>query len=366
MLVPASATLAPSTNRQFSAYGLLANGDSVSAEVVFTSTGGIVTSGGLFTAGATAGTYRIIATAGLVADTSAITITNPLGSGPASGIPYGPFGLWNSYTGSSWAPVPFTASQNYTDPAGIVARIATARQLKQKLVLAMTGGAHSSYITDGRFDYAKWTARMDQYRTLEIKNAVAAGVADGTIVGNSVMDEPEFRSWGGVMTKPMIDEMARYVKAIFPTLAVGVNHGPDGYYLWRPAERYRVVDYVVNQYSWWITSGDIVAWRDKVLAQARLDGVTPAFSLNIINGGVQDRDGTWDCIGTGGLGLRSPNCRMNANQLRNWGITLGTSGCMLLMWTYDAAYMANTQNAQAFSDVAARLASTAGRSCKRS
>jgi hypothetical protein len=179
------------------------------------------------------------------------------------------------------------------------------------------------------------------------------------------MDEPEFRSWGGVMTKPLLDQMARYVKAIFPTLAVGVNHGPDGYYLWRPTERYRDVDYVVNQYNWWITSGDIVAWRDKVLAQARLDGVTPAFSLNIINGGVQDRDGTWDCIGTGGLGLRSPNCRMNATQLRNWGITLGTSGCMLLMWKYDAAFMANAQNAQAFSDVATRLASTPGRSCKR-
>jgi hypothetical protein len=365
MLVPASATLAPSTNRQFSAYGLTTNGDSVATEVVFTSTGGTVTQEGLFSAGGTAGTYRVIATAGSLADTSAITVTNPLGSGPASGIPFGPFGLWNSYTGLDWAPDPFTTSQNYTDPAGIVARIATARRLNQKLVLAMTGGEHLNYITNGKFDLAKWTARMDQYKTIEIKNAVAAGVADGTIIGNSVMDEPEFRSWGGAMTKPLLDDMARYVKGIFPTLPVGVNHGPDGYYLWRPEERYRVIDYVVNQYNWWITSGDIAAWRDKVLAQARLDGVTPAFSLNIINGGVQDRDGTWDCIGTGGLGLRTPNCRMSANQLRNWGTTLGTAGCMLLMWKYDAAYMSNPLNAQAFKDVAARLASVPGRSCKR-
>jgi hypothetical protein len=308
----------------------------------------------------------MIASVGVLADTSTITITTPLGSGPGTGIPYGPFGLWNSYSGLDWAPVPFTTSQNYTSPETLLAQIATARQLNQKLVLAMTGGAHSNYITNGVFDLAKWTARMDQYKTPEIKSAVAAGVADGTIIGNSVMDEPEYHSWGGVMTKPMIDRMAEYAKAIFPTLPVGVNHGPNGYYLWRPQERYHVVDYVVNQYNWWVTSGDVSTWRDKVLAQARLDGVTPAFSLNVINGGVQDKDGNWDCIGTGGKGNRSPNCRMTATQVRNWGTSLGSAGCLLLMWKFDATYMANTENRQAFRDVAERLASAPARSCRRS
>jgi hypothetical protein len=179
------------------------------------------------------------------------------------------------------------------------------------------------------------------------------------------MDEPEHAHWGGVMTKPLIDQMAAYVKGIFPTLAVGVNHGPNGYYLWRPTERYHRIDYVLNQYNWWVTSGDVAAWRDKVVAQAALDGTTPAFSLNVLNGGVQDRDGVWDCTGTGGLGLRSPNCRMTPAQVRDWGTLLGSSGCALLMWKY-GSYMSAPDLAEALRDVGSRLAARPGRSCLRS
>ncbi len=94
-LLPASATLAPSTTRQFRSYGTTTTGDSVALSVVFTATGGTVTAGGLYTAGSTAGTYRVIATSEGLADTSSVTVTQPLGSGPASGIPFGPFGAWD-------------------------------------------------------------------------------------------------------------------------------------------------------------------------------------------------------------------------------------------------------------------------------
>src|SRR6185312_7432545 len=88
-LVPASANLAASTKRQFSAYGRTTAGDSIAVPVVFTATGGTVTSNGLFTAGTTAGTFRVIATSGAVADTSAVTVTVTLGGGTASGLPFG-------------------------------------------------------------------------------------------------------------------------------------------------------------------------------------------------------------------------------------------------------------------------------------
>jgi hypothetical protein len=236
--------------------------------------------------------------------------------------------------------------------------------MKQTLVLAMTGGAHSNYLTNGAFDLSKWKARMDRFNTSAIRNAVAQGVSDGTIVGNSLMDEPEFKDWGGVVTKPMLDGMASYAKQYFPTLPMGVNHGPGGY-RWRATERYRVVDYTVNQYAWVGSKGDLAAWRTAVLSQAALDGVTPAFSLNLLNGGVQDTDGTWDCSGTGGLGTRVPNCRMTATQLDNWGSALVTSGCALLMWRYDDAFVGRTDNKQSFADIAGRAASLPSKSCSR-
>jgi hypothetical protein len=302
-------------------------------------------------------------------DTAAATdsLAPALATSSYSGLPFGPFGLWSSATSVYWGPSPFTGSHNYTDAGNIVTQIGAARNKKQRLILAMTGGSSGRYLTNGKFDFTKWKNKMNTFKTTAIKNAVAAGVADGTIIGNTVMDEPETKQWGGVMTKTLLDQMAAYVKAIFPTLAVGVNHGPTGYYLWRPTERYRVVDYVLNQYNWWITTGNVTAWRDKVLAQAKLDGVRPAFSINILGGGVQDRSGTWDCTGSGqgGKGPYYPNCRMTPDQVRTWGRTLGVAGCAMTMWRYDDAFMSKSTNVTAFRDVASTLAGQPRQSCRR-
>lgn len=313
-------------------------------------------------------TNEPIDTPAAVAEDSSVAV---LGAGdPAfatisyTGLPFGPFGLWDSYATVAWGPSPFTGSGNFTDPAGIVTQISAARTKHQRLFLAMTGGPSTRYTTNGKFDMVKWKNRMNQFKTTAIKNAVAAGVTDGTIVGNSILDEPETKRWGGVLTKPMLDQMGSYVKGIFPTLKVGVNHGPTGYYLWRASERYKVLDYVANQYSWWITTGNVAAWRDKVLAQARLDGVTPAFSLNALDGGVQDRSGTYDCGGVG-MGTYYPNCNMTPTQVRDWGRALGPYGCGLLMWKFNDKFMSKSANVTAVKDIATTMNSKARRSCSR-
>ena len=280
-----------------------------------------------------------------------------------TGIPYGPMGLWEG-VGFEWGPAPFTVSHDNTFANSIVSRINAARQKKQRLILAMTGGPSSNFKTNGKFDLGKWKNRMNLFKTSTIKNAVAAGVADGTIVGNSVMDEPETKQWGGVMTKPLIDQMATYVKNIFPTLPVGVNMGAPGY-KWRTWERYRVVDYTANQYMWRATSGNIGAWRNAVLDRAQVEGVRTAFSLNLLNGGVVDNTGAWDCTGTGGKGTTAYRCRMTADQVRTWGRAIGPYGCAMLMWRYDDAFMAKSANQVAFRDVASLLASKTRRSCRR-
>jgi hypothetical protein len=88
------------------------------------------------------------------------------------------------------------------------------------------------------------------------------------------------------------------------------------------------------------------------------------FSMNILNGGTQDKDGTWDCGGAP-LGQDPPNCQMTATQLRDFGSVLGPAGCALLMWRYDQTYMSRTENKQAFADVAALLASQPAKQCRR-
>ena len=370
ILKPVSVTLAPGTKKQFATYGTTTTGDSVPVSVVFNATGGTVTAAGLFTAGQTAGTYRVIATAGALADTSAITVTTPLGSGTPMGIPFGPYDLWAGDTSLEPNTGFFTAGIGSINATNIIARLDMARQSHRRLVLAMTGGSHWNYLTNDVFDLAKWQAKMETYNTPAIKAAVAAAVADGTIIGNSVMDEPNVtgggdgNTWGpaGTMTKARVDGLCAYVKNMFPTMLVGVVHNHQTF---EPTKSYQVCEFLVDQYSW--RKGDVNQFIDAGLALGRRDGMGIIFSMNILNGGFQAAlDGQWNCPldTTGGRGSFNPNCRMTAQQVREWGILLGSAGCGLMMWKYDDAFMANLENQQAFRDVAAALASLPAKSCR--
>lgn len=309
----------------------------------------------------------------LAADIRGDTTSTPSPPPPpppsGQGIPFGPFGL--AVAPDTGAAVEsFTLGHDGYTASSIIHRIVAARARRQKLVLALTGGAHDNYLTDGVFDRAKWETKMDTYKSATIQQVVAEAVADGTIVGASVMDEPHVsgegdgNTWGprGTMTKARVDSLCGYVKAMFPTLPVGVA---ERYDLFEPDKSYRVCEFTMSQYS--AVAGSVAAFRDGGLAMARRDGHEIMFSLNIINGGPQAAwDGRWDCPPeSGGRGQYAPNCRMTAQQLRDWALVLGPAGCGgLLMWRYDSAYMSDPDNQSAFREIAARLAAMTARPCR--
>lgn len=371
VLRPASLVLATNSTAQFAAFGRTEAGDSIAVDVTFSATGGTVSSSGLYTAGPAAGGFHVIATASDLADTSIVTLasTSEGGTGessptPVGGIPFGPSGM----TGGQIELAPFTMTLRGVTPASVVTTLRDARAAKTRLILNMTGGRHEKYMTDGAFDYTKWVAVMDQYRTTGIREAVAEAVADGTIVGNSVMDEPHVsgagdgNTWGppGTMTKERVDRMCGYVKSLFPTLPTGVAHRHD---VFEPTRSYRVCDFIISQYS--SRLGSVTQFRDAGLALARRDGHAIIFGMNILNGGTQDKDGVWDCSGTGGLGTYAPNCGMTPSQIREIGLTLGSAGCALTMWRFDETFAANPDNQRAFGEIGTRLASLPGKACRR-
>jgi hypothetical protein len=75
VLVPAVATVGTGGSLQFGAYGLNGQGDSVAVSVAYNATGGTISSNGRYAAGQIVGTYRVIASAGLLSDTSSVTVT---------------------------------------------------------------------------------------------------------------------------------------------------------------------------------------------------------------------------------------------------------------------------------------------------
>jgi hypothetical protein len=81
VLNPAAVTVAPGASQQFSVSGVWSNGSTATPSVVYSATGGSITSAGLYTAGATQGTYAVTATqqGGSLSVTSVVTVST---SGP--------------------------------------------------------------------------------------------------------------------------------------------------------------------------------------------------------------------------------------------------------------------------------------------
>lgn len=281
----------------------------------------------------------------------------------ATGRPVGAFGMWEAQVMVGPVP-PMTLTIVTPNPAAVCSYISTARAKRTKLVLFFGGGSHADLKSSGKFDYAKWRSRLSSFNTSTNRSCVAAGVADGTVIGGPVLDEPEIADWGGVLTKPMLDAMAGFQKGIFPTLPAGVNHGMQGWN-WRNTERYRVMDYANYQFNWNATrpGGDLAAWRTRVLNQAALDGVRPAFSLNVINGGQPSST----CPGSR-VGTRVGQCNMTPAQFESWGKTQLQGGCALLFWSYDLyqqPFFTLSANLTALRNIAAAAAVTPALSCRR-
>ncbi len=176
------------------------------------------------------------------------------------------------------------------------------------------------------------------------------------------MDEPAnispTNSWGpaGTMTKARVDDMCRYVKQMFPTLPVGVLHD---HRIFEPEKGYQTCEFLVSQYR--LSKGDVQDFRDGGLAFARRYNMSILFSLNILHGG--DPGTTCEKWGDDPRGIL---CPMSAAQLRDWGKTLGSVGCGLIMWKYERAYIDKPEIQGALRDIAESLARVPGKPCTRS
>lgn len=130
-LSPGSVSLAPGGKQQFSASASLSNGSTQpNPAVTWQATGGSVSSGGMYTAGTTAGSYRVIATTSNgKADTSSVQVSQ---SAPTvSGVTLSP----GSVTLAAGATQTFTASARMSDGSN---------QSNPSLTWSATGGSINS------------------------------------------------------------------------------------------------------------------------------------------------------------------------------------------------------------------------------
>lgn len=283
-----------------------------------------------------------------------------------TGIAFGPSDLMDGPS-FNFGPAPFTGTLEGVSPGNVLAVIAKARQAGVRLLLNLTSGPHKDYLTGGKFDRKKWSARLKPYNTTAIRNGIAAAVADGTVPGYMGVDETEHLSWGGVFTKALLDDMADEVHAIFPTLPFGIQHGP-GAYRWLADQRFKKLDFVLYAYKWNVQlrnkykPGDVAGWRTEVLKQNTLDGTVAVFSLNVLDGGVQDKSGRCP---QSHPGTYVPNCWMTPDQIREYGSALIPHAAYFGSWRYDHDFFRVAANVEAFRSLAPLAASQPTRSLKR-
>ena len=329
----------PSTSRS--------QGDSV-AGVMFTATGGTVTSSGLFTAGPTPGTYRVMAKYRSLGDTSNVSITGPSRDHTA-GLPFGAFDMQPELLAS-----PYSSSVLSESPERILGHLARARAAGARLIVNFAGGSFKNVQNvDGTFSYDLWKARVDRF--LPLKDQIDAYVRDGTLLAFMMVDEPHSApSWGGQeVSFALIDQMGKYSKSIWPGLATTVRSHAT--WLALAPFRWAYLDAAWSQYS--ARKGEVAAYLAANVTAARQAGLGLITGLNVLDGG----DGS-----TRAKGTYAGVFNMSSTEIRTYGKLLAADPyvCSFQIWKYDPDYVDQRDVADALLEVAQVGNSLSHESCQ--
>ena len=235
-----------------------------------------------------------------------------------SGIPFGPFHLPEDQFRAPFSGV----LRNGSRPDSVVPVLEAARKAGFKVVLNMFVSRGHVQNPDGSFSLERWKQRIDRFRTLNLEPYIA----DGTLVGNYLLDEPDSRGkWNG---KPVpfedIEAAAQYSKSIWPGLATFVRAQPG--FLKQAPFRWTYLDAAWAQYS--ANKGDVARYARTNADQARALGLGLVVGLNVLDGG----DGS-----SGEPGTKHGRWVMSADEVRRYGYVLASEpyACGFFMWKYD-------------------------------
>jgi hypothetical protein len=200
-----------------------------------------------------------------------------------------------------------------------------ARAGHARVFIRMTGGNSKYKNPDGTFSLALWEKLVGAFQGFDL----GGYVADGTLLGHYMVDEPnDPDEWGGhPISYADLDEMARYSKQLWPALPTVVRGAPT--WLAQTPVPYAYLDAGWAQYS--ASKGNVGVYLASNLTAARNAGLGLVVGLNVLNGGTS---------ASGIPGYSAGKYAMSASQLLSWGSVLLGDGfpCAFLMWKYDTTY----------------------------
>lgn len=245
---------------------------------------------------------------------------------------------------------PFTGTQiTATHSACLLADLERARRANARVFISFTGNAQYNRDDDG-FSLAKWKQRVDRFLDVDL----TPYIADGTILGHLLMDEPnDPREWNGKrVSLADIEAMAEYSKEVWPSMSTYIRTFPE--YL--KGGRFPHLDALWFQYlDRWAPLDQFIA---KHFDEVKPFGLKVVSGLNVLNGGSES---------SGIPGRRQGKHAMSADELRSWGRKLLAQPnlCAFLLWEYDEAYLARPDIKAAIDDLAALARSYPTDDCSR-
>jgi hypothetical protein len=255
------------------------------------------------------------------------------------GLPFGPARLPRD----EFRHPPFTATTGSFTPENATKVLDEARANGLHLLIRLARNRRRFQEDDGAFSLEKWKKEVDAFRGVDF----APYVADGTILGHYLFDEPhDPTNWNG---RPMpysdIEAAAAYSKQLWPTMPTEVGSPPTFLAGGAP---WRSLDLAFAQFS--ARKGELEPWLRAEVDAARRQHLGLFLSLQVLSGGT----------------ARTP---MSGAQLSSWGKTMAAEPdiCGLFMWRYDEGYFSDPGIADAVASIAqvAAKRSVAASTCRR-
>jgi hypothetical protein len=266
------------------------------------------------------------------------------------GIPFGPYFVPPNLYGTEYTG---TYRPRQT-PATLLSDLEAARRTNTRVILNLTGNEHG-FADDNGFNFELWKRRIEGFRGLDFSSYIA----DGTVVGHLILDEPQDRSnWhGNVVTPAQIDELARYSKELWPGMPTIVRAWPD--YL--IGHTYQYLDATWAQYCPHCGNSKyrlpIEAFITQMVRDARGVGLGLVGGLNVLDGGS----------GSSGIpGHKDDKFAMSANEIRTWGAAYLAEPyiCGFLMWEYEEGYFSRPDIKEVIAELKEKATNRPKKECR--
>jgi hypothetical protein len=237
--------------------------------------------------------------------------------------------------------------------SGVLPVLTEAQAKRGRIVIKLSGGAQSHVKNaDGTFSFTKWKAVVDRFRSF----GLGPFIADGTIIGHYLIDEPNMaHRWGGkTIPQATIEAMAKYSKQIWPTMPTLVRVVPT--WLASAPVTYTYLDAGWAQYT--AVKGDVNRFASSEVAAAKSKGLGLIMSMNVLDGGN----------GSSGIrGTVSGKYSMSASELRTYGTALLNQSytCAFYTWMYSSTYFGRSDIKSAMADLSAKARGHVKTSCRQ-